>query len=406
MARQAPSPTADHSPLDGLGVADFSRVLAGPLCTMVLADLGADVIKVERPTVGDDTREWGPPFLGQDATYFLALNRNKRSIALDLDDASDRSVARALALKADVVVENFREGVMTRFGLDYPSLRQDNPALIYCSIPAFASGDARRAGYDLLMQAASGLMSITGEANREPVKVGVAILDVVAGLFAAVGILASLEARGRTGRGQHVRVGLFEASVASLVNQAAGFLMAGVVPRATGNVHPSIVPYQAFGASDGSFVLAAGNDKLFLAMCDAMGLPELAADPSFATNADRVRNRAALVGRLQSVFSGYTTAELLERLEAVGVPASPIRGIDDVFASPEGAEMVEEIDDPVRGVLRLLRSPIELSEMKFRSSRRPPPILDEHGEDVRQWLGVEASELHLPKADDADSTRR
>lgn len=372
------------APLDGLRVVDFSRVLAGPYCSMLLADLGADVVKVERPATGDDTRAWGPPFRGEDATYSLSVNRNKRSVALDLTDPADLEVARRLVADADVLVENFRGGVMAGFGLDEPTVRATNPDLVYCSVTAYDHPDlADRPGYDLLMQAASGFMSITGHPDGPPVKVGVAVLDVVAGLFATVGVLAALTARGRGAPGQHVTVGLFDAAVAALVNQATAHLAGDVVPTRQGNAHPSIVPYQSFTAADGDLVIAAGNDKLFALTCVALGLPDLATDPRFRTNRDRVAHREVLVAALQDRIATGGVDGWLAELERLGVPASRVRAIDEVFASPEGQHATLTVEDPVRGPLRLVRTPIGLSATPLRTDHRPPPLLDEHGEAVR-----------------------
>lgn len=369
-------------------MADFSRVLAGPLCTMVLADLGADVVKVERPGTGDETRGWGPPFVGDDAAYFLSVNRNKRSVALDLSTEEGRRAARALALRSDVLVENFRPGRMERFGLGYDDLRHEHPGLVYCSITAMGGeADPALAGYDLAVQALTGLMSITGPRDGEPTKVGVALLDVVAGLYATAGILASLRARDRSGEGRRVEVSLFEAGVAALVNQAANYLLGGDVPGRMGNEHPNIAPYQVFWAADRPFVLAAGNDGLFGRACEAVGRPDLLRDPRFRTNADRIRNREALTRALAGVFAEAPADEWLRRLAAAGVPAAPVRSIDEVFASPEGRAVTEEVPDPARGVLRLVGDPIRVSGAD-RPLHRPPPRLGEHTEEVLRELGL------------------
>ncbi|MEX0832850.1 MAG: CoA transferase [Actinomycetota bacterium] len=373
---------AQVAPLEGVRVVDFSRVLAGPLATMVLGDLGADVIKVERPGEGDDTRQWGPPFVGDDAAYFLSLNRNKRSVELDLGSEEGAAAARKLCLDADVVIENFRPGLMSRFGLDYESLIAENPRLVYCSLTAFGEDEdaATRPGYDIIVQAVSGLMSITGEQEGDPVKVGVALLDVITGLYASTGILAELRARDATGRGQRVSISLFDASVAALVNQAANHLMGGLVPGPMGTGHPNIVPYQVFHASDRQFVLAAGNDRFFERTCEVIGRPELAADPGFATNGDRVKNRDTLIPILKEVFATKPRDEWLRLLEKDGVPCAPVRTLDEVFASPEGARLIQEVDDPVRGLLKLVASPIKLSG-KSLGIRLPPPRLGEHNTD-------------------------
>jgi crotonobetainyl-CoA:carnitine CoA-transferase CaiB-like acyl-CoA transferase len=364
-------------------VADFSRVLAGPLATMVLADLGADVVKIERPGSGDDTRGWGPPFVGEDAAYFLSLNRNKRSVALDLAAPEGAAAARRLALASDVVVENFRPGLMGRFGLDYEGLAAERPELVYCSLTAFGDegGSAARPGYDIIVQALSGLMSVTGHPDGEPTKVGVALLDVVCGLYAANAIVAALFRRARTGRGGRVAVSLFDASVAAMVNQAANHLLGGLVPGRLGNQHPNIVPYQMFDASDRPFILAAGNDRMFERTCAVLGRPELAADERFSTNEARVRHREVLIALLAEDFARRPAAEWLAALEAAGVPCAPVRAMDEVFASPEGKAAVEVVEDPVRGVLRLVASPIRVDGSRT-PVRRPPPRLGEHTDEV------------------------
>ena len=369
-------------PLSGIRIADFSRVLAGPLCTMILADLGADVIKVERPGSGDDTRAWGPPFVGEDAAYFLSLNRNKRSIALDLQTPEGVGIARRLAARSDVIVENFRPGLMRRFGLDHESLVAENPRLVYCSIVAFGEDEAEsKPGYDIIVQAMSGLMSITGEREGPPVKVGVALLDVITGLYAANGIQAALLERANTGRGQRLSVSLFGSSVAAMVNQAANYLLGGIVPGPIGTEHPNIVPYQVFQAQDKPFVLAAGNDRLYQRTCEAIERPELGTDERFTTNEKRVENRTTLVPMLQAAFSERTAAEWLGRLEERAVPCAPVSRMDEVFASPEGSEMIQNVADPVRGLLKLVADPIRLHGQTL-DVRMPPPRLGEHTDEI------------------------
>ena len=378
-------PAESGAPLRGLRVLDFSRILAGPLCTQVLGDLGADVVKVERPGEGDDTRQWGPPFVGDDAAYFLSLNRNKRSIALDLRSPEQADVARRLARTADVVIENFRPGLMEGFGLDLDELRADNPGLVSCSLTAFeGTEDASRPGYDIIVQALSGLMSVTGEPGGAPTKVGVALLDVITGLYGAIGVLAALEERRSTGRGRHVTVSLFGASVAAMVNQAANYLLGGAVPEAMGSAHPNIVPYQVFHASDRPFVLAAGNDKLFRLTCEVVGRPEWADAEDFATNRARVRNRGRLIPLLADVLAARTAAEWLEALEVRGVPCSPIHRMDEVFSSREGSSLVETIDDPIRGALRLVANPIRIDGDAVE--HRAPPLVGEHTEEILREL--------------------
>ncbi len=384
-----PDPVTDPErlPLAGVRVADFSRVLAGPLATMLLADLGADVVKVERPGTGDDTRGWGPPFVGDDAAYFLSLNRNKRSVVLDLATDEGRSLARRLALGSDVVVENFRPGLMERFGLDHPSLSAERPGLVYCSLTAFGDDgeSASKPGYDIIVQALSGLMSVTGHPGGEPTKVGVALLDVICGLYAANAIQAALVGRAETGRGARVSVSLFDASVAAMVNQAANYLLGGLVPGPMGNAHPNIVPYQLFRASDRPFILAAGNDRLFERTCEVLGLASLATDERFATNEARVRRRDELIPVLAEAFAARPAAEWLARLEAASVPCAAVRTLDEVFASPEGAASVQRVPDPVRGPLDLVADPIRVD------GRRPPvrlapPLLGEHTDEIVREL--------------------
>ena len=376
---------ASELPLSGLRVVDLSRVLAGPLCTMVLGDLGADVIKVERPDGGDDTRSWGPPFAGSDAAYFLSVNRNKRSVRLDLKTSDGAEALRRLAADADVVLENFRPGLMAELGLALEDLRAANPRLVTCSLTGFGddvADAAARPGYDIIVQALSGLMSVTGEPDGEPVKVGVAVLDVVTGLYAAVGVLAAIREREATGHGRHVSVALYEASLAAMVNQAANASIGGLVTGRMGTAHPNIVPYQAFRGSDRPFVVAAGNDRLFRRTCEVIGEPAWADDPRFATNGDRVRHRDELVPMLDRAFATRPAADWLAALEAAAVPCAPIRAMDEVFGSPEGAAVLEVLEDPAHGgTLRLVANPIRLDGDRT-ATRRPPPALGAHDDEV------------------------
>jgi crotonobetainyl-CoA:carnitine CoA-transferase CaiB-like acyl-CoA transferase len=372
-------------PLSGTRVVDLSRVLAGPLATQTLADLGAEVIKVERPGEGDDTRRWGPPFAGEDAAYFLALNRNKRSVTVDLKTQAGVEAVRRLAADADVLVENFRPGLMEELGLAPADLRAADPRLVTCSLTAFGDDAAEagnRPGYDIIVQALSGLMSVTGPPGGEPVKAGVALLDVIAGLYATIGILAALRERERTGHGRHVSVSLLDASLAAMVNQAANHLIGGVVPRAMGTAHPNICPYQAFHGSDRPFILAAGNDRLFRRTCEVIGRAGWADDPRFTTNDRRVRNRKVLVQMLDEAFATRPAAEWLASLEAAAVPCAPIRTMDEVFAAPEGAAAVGSIPDPGRETtLRLVHDPIRFDGERL-PIRTPPPRLGEHTDEV------------------------
>ena len=374
-------------PLAGIRVADFSRVLAGPLATMLLADLGADVIKVERPETGDDTRGWGPPFVGEDAAYFLALNRNKRSVVLDLATEEGVSAARKLTLSSDVLVENFRPGLMARFGLDHGSLAREHPRLVYCSLTAFGDDDeaATRPGYDIIVQALSGLMSFTGHPGGEPTKVGVALLDVITGLYAAVGVLAALRERDVTGQGRHVSGGLVRCQRRRHGEPGGQLPDRRVVPERMGTAHPDIVPYQSFHANDRPFILAAGNDRLFAKTCEVVGHASWADDPRFATNEARVVHRDELIPMLGEMFARRGMQEWLTLLDEAGVPCAPIMAMDEVFATPEGAGLVEQVDDPVRGPLRLVASPIRFDGVT-PPTRTPPPLLGEHDVEVRREL--------------------
>jgi crotonobetainyl-CoA:carnitine CoA-transferase CaiB-like acyl-CoA transferase len=373
MARSLSDPGA----LEGLLVADFSRVLAGPLATMMLGDLGADVVKVERPGTGDDTRGWGPPFTDEGvSTYYLGLNRNKRSVVLDLDDPGDVRLARRLAERADVVVESFRPGLMARWGLDHESLASVNPRLVHCSVSAFGSGGegAGLPGYDLLLQGASGLMSVTGWPGGPPTKVGAAVVDMICGLHAAIAILAALHARERSGRGQRVEATLMDAGLSALLNQASGYLHAGVVPGRLGNRHPSIAPYQSFPDRDGrEFIVAVGNERIWGRLCEVLGLGELAGDERFASNAARRARIDELEAILTERFAQATAAEWIERLNAAGVPAGPINDVAEAFALASRLGL-----DPGRPPVRLDDTPA--------AERRPPPRLGEHSDEIRAWL--------------------
>jgi crotonobetainyl-CoA:carnitine CoA-transferase CaiB-like acyl-CoA transferase len=375
---------AAPGPLDGILVADFSRVLAGPLATMTLADLGADVVKVERPGAGDDTRSWGPPYVEEGATYYLGLNRGKRSVALDLADPADLALARELAARADVLVESFRPGTMSRLGLDLDELRREHPRLVTCTISAFGTGEAARAlpGYDLLLQAMGGIMSVTGDPDGLPTKTGTALVDMLCGLFAANGILAALRARDRDGAGQHVEVSLLDTSLAGLLNLASGYLNAGVVPGRMGNDHPSIVPYGTYEAADGPFALAVGSDGLFARLCRELGRPDLAEDERFATNTARLQHRDELGEQLGAAFAAAGAAEWVARLRAAGVPAGPVNDVAQAFAFAESLDL-EPVDET--GGVRTVRSPIRMDRTPTRVARRPPR-LDEHGDDIRAWL--------------------
>lgn len=355
--------------LDGLLVADLSRVLAGPLCAMTLGDLGADVVKVERPDGGDDTRTWGPPYVDEGATYYLGLNRNKRSVTLDLKDPDDLALARELCVRADVVVESFRSGTIDRLGLGYEEIVGANPGVVYCSISAFGSGERAAAlpGYDLLLQAMSGLMSVTGESDGRPLKVGAPLVDVMCGLHATVGILAALRARERDGHGQRVEVSLMDTALAGLLNQASAHVNTGGVPGRLGNRHPSIAPYETFAAADGEFAVAVGNDALYARLCGMLRRPDLLSDPRFATNTARLTHRDELAAELEAVFAGATRAEWVARCSEAGVPAGPINDLGQAFAFAEdlGLEPVDETDG-----VRTVRSPLRLGATPAAVRRR------------------------------------
>ena len=363
------------SALGGLKVLDFSRVLAGPLATMVLGDLGAVVTKIE-PPAGDDTRQWGPPYdEAGDATYFQSVNRNKDTVVLDLTDPNDLARAKRMASEADVFVENFRPGVTERFGLDFESLRETNPGLIYCSITGFGAGKgAALPGYDLLVQALGGLMSITGTPDGEPQKVGVALVDVLAGLFSTIGILAALEHRRESGQGQLVEVDLLSALLAGLVNQAAAYTVAGVVPGRMGNAHPSITPYEPLRCADGELVVAVGNDRQFGALCEALGAPELAHDPRFADNKARVANRDAMRAALEERLATRPAGAWAEVLTAARVPAGVVNDIGAAFelARGLGLEPVVSIEREDGTTIELVRNPIRLSATPASYRSAPP----------------------------------
>lgn len=379
------------SPLEGVLVADFSRVLAGPLATMTLADLGATVVKVEQRAVGDDTRNWGPPWTGYASSYFESVNRSKRSIILDLDRAADLAAARELARRADVVVENFRPGTLRRFGLAYEQVRAANPGVVFCSISGFGTaGGADLAGYDFIVQAVGGLMSITGEAAGEPLKVGVALVDVLTGKDAAIGILAALRHRHRTGAGQYVQVNLMSSLLGALVNQAAGFLATGSSPGRMGNQHPSIAPYETLRCEDGLIAVAAGNDRQFRTLAAVLGLATLADDPRFATNPARVENREALRSELEFALSTRTATAWEERLHAVGVACGRV---NDIGAAIEYAAQLglDPVLDVGPGRMPQLRNPVTLTGAPLVTPT-PPPALGEHTDEVLAWLAADTAD--------------
>jgi crotonobetainyl-CoA:carnitine CoA-transferase CaiB-like acyl-CoA transferase len=383
LTEQEPAGEAASGPLTGLLVADFSRILAGPYATMLLADLGADVIKVESPA-GDDTRTWQPPVRDGISTYYLGVNRNKRSIALDLRDPADQAAAHELARRADVFIENFRPGGLAQFGLDYPAVSAANPAIVYASITGFGSGPAGAAlpGYDLIVQAVSGLMSLTGDADGPPYRAGISLFDVFAGLHATIGILAALNLRQQTGRGQRVEISLLASALSGLVNQASAYVAGGTVPFRMGNSHPSLFPYEPLPCADGDLVIAAGNNGQFRKLAKVLGAPELADDPRFSRNEDRTANREQLRPLLVERLRTRTTHEWFTELNAVGVPCGPINDVG------QGVALATELGlDPVitAGGMPSVRNPITFSASP-PSYRLPPPGLDEHGDEIRRWL--------------------
>ena len=370
-------------PLEGVRVLDLSRVLAGPYATMVLGDLGADVLKIEHPERGDDTRHWGPPFAGGESAYFLSVNRNKRSIGMDLKDQEGLERVKKLAAEADVLIENWRRGALEKLGLGYKALREENPDLIYCSITGFGPGpDEDRPGYDFLVQARGGVMGITGQPGGEPTKVGVAISDIVCGLFASNAILAALYRRSATGEGTRIEVPLFESTLGWLANRGQEYLVSGEDTGLIGNAHPSIVPYQTFHASDKPLVVAVGNNTQFANLCRAIGRPELAEDERYATNPDRVSNREALISELQQEFGKRKADEWAEEIRAAGVPSGPVNTLPDVFADEHvlRSGMLQTLDHPSAGSFEMVASPVIVDE-EHLPIRHAPPTLGQHTEE-------------------------
>ena len=393
-------------PLDGIRVFDLSRILAGPTCTQLLGDLGADVIKIERPGAGDDTRKWGPPYIktkdGKDtkeSAYYLSSNRNKRSLAIDISRKAGQALARRLIAKCDIMVENFKVGDMAKYGLAHKDLARENPRLVYCSITGFGQTGpyAPRAGYDMLAQGLGGIMSVTGEPDGPPLKVGVGIADIMCGMYATTAILAALRHRDRTGEGQYIDLSLLDTQVAWLANVGLNYLTSGDVPQRVGNEHPNIVPYNVMPAADGHVILAVGNDAQFAKFCDFAGEPGLASDPRFVTNELRVRNRRTLYGLLDDVIRRKTQDEWVSGLAKLGVPCSPVNTVDQVFADPQVRARGMQIAMPHPlargGNIDLIGNPIKFSATPI-AYRQAPPYLGQHTDEVLdELLDLSASEI-------------
>lgn len=408
MEREAEPPGGDRragsgrpAPLDGIRVVDLSRVVAGPYCTMTLGDMGADVVKIEQPGRGDESRAFGPPFLGGESPYYLSINRNKRSCTVDLKHEAGRAVVRRLIAGADVVIQNFRPGAAARLGLDYETVAARRPEVVYCSISGFGDGgpDADRPGYDLIVQGESGLMDLTGEADGPPTRIGTSIADLTAGMMAAQGILLALYARRTTGRGQHVRVAMLDAVASLLTYNAGNYFASGEVPTRRGNDHPSVVPYQTLRARDGWMNLGIANDSLWVRYCDAVGRPDLRDDPRFATAPERVRHRDVLVPIVVEITAGRTVAEWMDVLGAAGVPCGRIRSVAEVCTNPQltARGKVVEHPHPTAGRVRMIGQPIELSETPGRIDRAPP-LLGEHTDEVLRAAGYTDEEIRAFRA--------
>ncbi|SFM46393.1 CaiB/BaiF CoA transferase family protein [Thermodesulforhabdus norvegica] len=383
-------------PLQGIRVLELARTLAGPFCGMILGDMGADVIKVEQPGVGDETRHYKPPEWGGESCYYLSLNRNKKSITVNLKSEQGREIIKALAAQSDVLIENFRTGTMEKFGLGYEELKKINPELVYCAVSGFGRRGPLKdePAYDLLMQAFGGLMSVTGEPEGPPVRVGFSIVDLATGLYAAFGVMAALFARTKTGKGQYVEVSLLQAVVSLQTYLGQSFLATGESPGRMGSGHPNLAPYQAFEAGDGYVIIAVPNDWLWIKMCDALGLEHLKNDPRFKTNKDRVKHREVLVELITDFTRRKSREEIISRLKKAGVPCGPINTVGEVLTHPQVVhlKMVEEVPHPTIGIMKLLGIPLYLSDTPG-SIRLAPPLLGEHTEEVLQGLGYSEADI-------------
>ena len=387
--------TEPKGPLAGLRILDLSRILAGPTCTQLLGDYGAEVIKIERPGAGDDTRQWGPPYVTDqdgretnESAYYLSSNRNKYSVAVDITAPEGQEIVRKIARHSDILIENFKLGGLAKYGLDFASLAEVNPSLIYCSITGFGQTGphAHRAGYDILAQGYGGMMSLTGEPDGTPVKVGVGIADVMCGMYATSAILAALHHREKTGEGQHIDIALVDSQIAWLINEGVNYLTSGEVPVRRGNQHPNIAPYQVFAAADGHLIVAVGNDGQFQKFCALLDHPELAEDPRFRTNPDRLANREALVAALEAIIATREKGPLLAAMEAAKVPGGPINRMDEVFASDQVAAREMKISVPhATGEVDLIGNPVKFSRTPV-TYRKGPPTCGEDTEEVLRWL--------------------
>lgn len=382
--------------LDGIRIVDFTKALAGPYCTMHLADMGAEVIKIEMPGTGDDSRGWGPPFIEGEAAYFLSINRNKKSITLNLKDERAKEIALKLIERSDIVVESNRPGVMKKLGLDYECVKEINPGVIYCSISGFGQTGPykERPGFDQVIQGYGGIMGLTGEAGGPPIKVGIAVTDIATGMFAAMGILMALYYREKTGKGQYIDASMLDGQISWLTYQGGRYLASGEVPQRIGSAHPLIVPYQDFEASDGFINIAAGNDNLWRRFCEVTGLHDIVDDPKFATNAKRVENREEVVGIISKVIATKTIEEWLDILNNAGIPCGPIYTVDRVFADPHvlAREMLVEVNHPKCGKIKVTGSPVKFSETPAEVVTAPPS-LGQHNEEILLGLGYSSDDI-------------